>query len=143
MPHVRNAEHIALVSHGLYIDALVAALLKRDSSGIAPTREYTGMKNTAWARVVIKVQACRALRMGHQYISLTKTLPLWSYLIVTDFSHADHLVSLNSNTCGTGKIAYDQRQREIRVSFSGTTKAVATEHCESNVLDGVDGKAKN
>jgi len=62
IPHVRSAarvghaEHIALVSHGLFIGALIAALLKMNSSGVASTRKYTGMQNTAWARVVIELQ---------------------------------------------------------------------------------------
>lgn len=41
---------------------------------------------------------------------------------------------------GTGRIAYDPKQRDIRAFFSGATKAVATEHCESNALNGIDGK---
>ena len=62
IPHVRSAvreghaEHIALVSHGLFIGALIAALLKKDSSGVSSTREYTGMQNTAWARMIIDLQ---------------------------------------------------------------------------------------
>lgn len=62
MPHVWSAaragraEHIVLVSHGICIGALLAALLKRDSGGVGFTREYTGMQNTAWARVIIKLQ---------------------------------------------------------------------------------------
>ncbi|KAG1741826.1 phosphoglycerate mutase-like protein [Suillus paluster] len=145
MPHLRSAsragraEHIALVSHGLYIGALITALLKRDSSGVSPTREYIGMQNTAWARVVIKVQGV-ADGTPIDFVD-EHTPPL--VIIATDFGRADHLVTLKPNVGGTGKIAYDPKQRDIRAFFSGATKAVDTEHCESNALDGVDGEVKN
>jgi len=78
----------------------------------------------------------------------------------TDFGRADHLVTVvrslilsiiwlpllssqKPNSGGTGKIAYDPKQRDIRAFFSGATKAFTTEHCESNALDGVDGELKH
>jgi len=136
MPHVRSAaragraEHIALVSHGLCIGALIAALLKTDSSGV------TGMQNTAWARVIIKLQG--AVDETPMSLADEETLPL--IVEMTDFGRMDHLFTLKSNAGGTGKIAYDPKQRDIRAFFSGATTAVATEHCESNALDGIDGK---
>ncbi|KAG1746922.1 phosphoglycerate mutase [Suillus lakei] len=145
MPHVRSAaragraEHIALVSHGLCIGALICALLK-DSGDVAPTREYTGMQNTAWARVVIEIQGVA---------DDTPMIPLADEdrppLIVTatDFGRADHLVKLKPNAGGTGKIAYDPRQRDIRVFFSGAMQAVATEHRESNARDETNGEVQN
>jgi hypothetical protein len=76
----------------------------------------------------------------------------------TDFGRADHLLTLvrspifnitvhflycplqKLNAGGTGKIAYDPKQRDIRAFFSGATTAVAIEHCEKNTLDRIDGK---
>lgn len=145
VPHVRSAaragraEHIALVSHGLCIGALIRALLKRDSSRVAPTREYTGMQNTAWARVVINMQG---FADGTPIdFADEDTHPL----IVTamDFGRADHLVKLKINAGGTGKIAYDPKQRDIRAFFSGAANTVATEQSESNAQGGIDGEAKN
>jgi hypothetical protein len=47
------------------------------------------------------------------------------------------------NAGGTGKIAYDPKQRDIRAFFSGAANTVATEQCESNAQGGIDGEAKN
>jgi hypothetical protein len=47
------------------------------------------------------------------------------------------------NAGGTGKIAYDLKQRDIRAFFSGVAKTAATEHCESDARDGIDGETKN
>ncbi|KAG1852444.1 histidine phosphatase superfamily [Suillus subalutaceus] len=145
MPHVRSAaragraEHIALVSHGLCIGALIFALLKRDSRNVTPTREYTGMQNTAWARVVIKMQDVAE----DTPIDLTDedTLPL--IVTMMDFGRADHLVKLKFNAGGTGKIAYDPKQQDIRAFFSGAAKTVVTKHYESDARNGIDGETKN
>jgi hypothetical protein len=47
------------------------------------------------------------------------------------------------NAGGTGKIAYDPKQRDIRAFFSGAAKTIAVEHCESDTRGGIDGEAKN
>lgn len=47
------------------------------------------------------------------------------------------------NAGGTGKIAYDPKQRDIRAFFSGAANTVATEQSESNAQGGIDGEAKN
>jgi len=47
--------HIAVVSHGLCINELIAALLKRNDGG-SPTRDYRGLQNTAWTRVTVQVK---------------------------------------------------------------------------------------
>ncbi|KAG2125013.1 phosphoglycerate mutase-like protein [Suillus bovinus] len=145
MPHVRSAvqagraEHIALVSHGLCIRALICALLKRDSRNVAPTRGYTGMQNTAWARVIIKMQD---VSDGTSMDLIDEdTHPL--IVTVMDFGRADHLTKLKLNAGGTGKIAYDPKQRDIRAFFSGAAKNVITEHCESDARDEIDVKTKD
>ncbi|KAG1809817.1 phosphoglycerate mutase-like protein [Suillus plorans] len=140
MPHVRSAmrarraEHIALVSHGLCIRALICALLERDSRKITPSRGYTGMQNTAWARVIIEMQDVAdgiPLEITDEDNSLIVT--------VTDFGRTDHLVKLKPNAGGTGKIAYDPKQRDIRAFFDG---AANTKDCESDALDGNNREAK-
>lgn len=127
MPHVRSAaragraEHIALVSHGICIGALIRALLKRDSRNVVSMREYTGMQNTAWARVVIKMQDVA----DGTAINLADTHSL--IVTVMDFGRVDHLVKLKLNAGGIGKIAYDPKQRDIRTFFTGVAKSVSTE----------------
>lgn len=140
MPHVRSAmrarraEHIALVSHGLCIRALIRALLERDSRNITPSRGYTGMQNTAWARVIIEI---RDVGDGTPLEITDEDNPL--IVTVTDFGRTDHLVKLKPNAGGTGKIAYDPKQRDIRTFFDG---AANTKDCESDALDGINREAK-
>ncbi|KAG2102590.1 histidine phosphatase superfamily [Suillus cothurnatus] len=133
MPHVHSAvragraEHIALVSHGLCIGALICALLKRDSSNVAPT---------PWARVVVKMQDIA----DGTPIDLTDEYTHPLIVTVMDFGRTDHLIKLKPNAGGTGKIAYDPKQRDIRAFFSGTAMTTATEHCESDARDGINGE---
>ena len=48
--------HIAIVSHGLCISELVAAVLRLDSSGCPEDGDkWTGLMNTAWTRVTIGI----------------------------------------------------------------------------------------
>jgi broad specificity phosphatase PhoE len=47
--------HIAIVSHGLCIGAIMVALVKMDASGTRPSGDYYGLLNTAWARVSVEV----------------------------------------------------------------------------------------
>ncbi|KAG1908754.1 phosphoglycerate mutase [Suillus fuscotomentosus] len=140
MPHVRSAmrarraEHIALVSHGLCIRALICALLERDSRNISPSRGYTGMQNTAWARAIIEMQD---VADGTPLEITDEDNPL--IVTVTDFGRTDHLAKLKPNAGGTGKIAYDPKQRDIRAFFDG---AANTKDCESDALDGINREAK-
>ena len=55
--------HVALVSHGLCISELVAALValdyERRSKGLeVPDRQYAGLSNTAWTRATIDLAVC-------------------------------------------------------------------------------------
>jgi broad specificity phosphatase PhoE len=54
LPHVANGDgaHIALASHGLCIAEAVAALVRLDPSA-DKTKNYRGLKNTAWAMVEV------------------------------------------------------------------------------------------
>lgn len=63
MPYILQAArsgergiHVAIVSHGLCISELIPALMKRDASGIHPSRGYRGLFNTAWSRVTVNVK---------------------------------------------------------------------------------------
>lgn len=70
VPIVRNAVkekkenvHVALVSHGLCISELVAAVVgldyERRSRGLeVPDGQYTGLVNTAWTRATIDLAVC-------------------------------------------------------------------------------------
>ena len=63
MPHVwelaktGKPERIALVSHGLCISELIAALVRRDhrASPDSAGKRWTGLLNTAWSRVEISI----------------------------------------------------------------------------------------
>lgn len=63
LPHVWNMarsgqdDRIALVSHGLCISELVAALVRRDSRALSDAhgKTWTGLQNTAWTRVGVNL----------------------------------------------------------------------------------------
>ena len=62
LPYVWDTErdrskntHVAVVSHGLCIGAIMVALVKMDASGAKPAGDYRGLHNTAWARVSVEV----------------------------------------------------------------------------------------
>jgi broad specificity phosphatase PhoE len=53
--------HIAIVSHGLCISELVPALLDLSASpGEDGSKRYSGLRNTAWTRVVVDVKVRRS-----------------------------------------------------------------------------------
>ncbi|KAJ8523187.1 hypothetical protein ONZ45_g321 [Pleurotus djamor] len=57
--HARSREeeeaHVAISSHGIFINEAVALLLRMDGSGRQhPAERYRGLLNTAWAQVVVK-----------------------------------------------------------------------------------------
>ena len=62
LPHVSQAAkegktgiHIAIVSHGLCISALISELLKMSAKQSGATN-YRGLWNTAWTRVVVDIE---------------------------------------------------------------------------------------
>ncbi|KAG2354571.1 histidine phosphatase superfamily [Suillus spraguei] len=111
------------------VDEVIMPHVRSAGRNAVPMREYAGMQNTAWARVVIKMQA------NGTAMNLTNVRPL--IVRVMDFGRADHLVKLKLNAGGTGKIAYDPKQRDIRAFFNGAAKSVATKHCENDLRDGI------
>ena len=50
--------HIAIASHGLAISEVVAALIRLDPSSDR-SKSYKGLRNTAWARVEMKLRVRR------------------------------------------------------------------------------------
>ena len=67
MPHVWDViqsgrdDRIALVSHGLCISELVAALLRKDErvATDAHGKKWTGLRNTAWTRVKVTTRVSK------------------------------------------------------------------------------------
>lgn len=59
LPHLSESEskevHVAIASHGLCIGELVAALIRLDPEA-DKKKNYTGLMNTAWTRVEVKVR---------------------------------------------------------------------------------------
>ena len=67
MEEKKENVHVALVSHGLCISELVAAVLgldyERRSKGLeVPDRAYAGLLNTAWTRATIDLAVCAPCR---------------------------------------------------------------------------------
>lgn len=127
-------DHIALVSHGLCISEMVAALVKRNHEG-TPDTSYRGLRNTAWARVTVQVKGERA---GEVVCIDEDDPPL--LVKVTDFNRHEHISSVKRQKGGIGSSAYDPKQQKIRDFFGG--KAVkdpveALERSESNAEDEV------
>ncbi|KAI6130006.1 histidine phosphatase superfamily [Pisolithus thermaeus] len=140
LPHTLQAArlgtqdvHIALVSHGLCISEMVAALVKRNHEGV-PDTSYRGLRNTAWARVTIQVKGERAGEaMGFNEDECPPLL-----VKVTDFNRHDHINSIKRQKGGIGRSAYDPKQQDIRNFFGGTAvkdPVEALERSESNAAD--------
>lgn len=140
LPHVLQAArtgtqdvHIALVSHGLCISEMVAALVRRGQDE-APHTHYRGLLNTAWTRATV-----RAKRESTGEAMNTSEDDLPSLLVdVTDINRHEHISTVKRQKGGIGSSAYDPKQQDIRDFFGG--KAVkkpveALEHSESNALD--------
>ena len=63
MKEKKDDVNVALVSHGLCISELVAALLgldyeRRSNGEEVPDRAYAGLRNTAWTRATIGLAVC-------------------------------------------------------------------------------------
>lgn len=140
LPHALQAArngtqdvHIALVSHGLCISEMVAALVKRNHEG-TPDTSYRGLRNTAWARVTVQFKGERAGEaMG---LNEDDCPPL--LVKVTDFNRHEHINSVKRQKGGIGRSAYDPKQQGIRDFFGGAAikdPVEALECSESNAAD--------
>ncbi|KAH7885210.1 histidine phosphatase superfamily [Phlebopus sp. FC_14] len=135
LPHVREATksegqdvHIALVSHGLCISQLVAALVNRNDGG-APDADYRGLMNTAWTRVTVQV---KGPQLGE---TLVDNLPPL-IVKVTDVNRHEHIDGIKRQEGGIGSSAYDPKQQDIRGFFGGGAVkgfVQALENSESDV----------
>ncbi|KAF9645740.1 phosphoglycerate mutase-like protein [Thelephora ganbajun] len=108
--------HVALVSHGLCISEVVAAVValdyERRSKGLeVPDRQYAGLLNTAWTRVTINladVSETAVDENGFPALSVK----------VTDVNCHKHLEGLKRQK-GIGSQAHDPGQSDIRKFFGG------------------------
>ena len=107
-------EHIAVVSHGLCISELVAALMRKNAES-APQREYVGLLNTAWTRVVITVKGAN---QGEALEFTDDSLPPL-VIRVTHINQHEHIDKLVRQKGGIGSQAYDSKQKDIRAFFGG------------------------
>lgn len=106
--------HLAVVSHGLCISELVAALVRMDADGYGQGRDYRGLLNTAWTRVTIGVKGEDS---GSAPNTVDRSTPL--VVRVTHLNQHDHLAGLKRQKGGIGSTAYDPKQQDIRDFFGG------------------------
>ncbi|KAJ7784509.1 phosphoglycerate mutase-like protein [Mycena metata] len=119
IPYVREAAkegtddiHVAVVSHGIFIKEALRALTKYDRSLDLTVGDYQWLRNTAWTRVVVGFKDPHVV--GEPPVSIQ---PLRVHL--THFNECEHLASVKRQKSGTGREAYDGRQKDIR-GFFGT-----------------------
>lgn len=72
----QNVTHVAIVSHGLFLAELVAALVKRGGEESALAREYRGLWNTAWTRVTADLMV-GYLTMRHRLLTTAHPQEPW------------------------------------------------------------------
>lgn len=120
LPHVAQATqtdtqdvHLALVSHGLCISEMVAALLRKNQGRI-PHGDYRGLMNTAWHRVVVQV-------MGQNSVEVREVSEEKPALVVeiTAVNRHEHIDTLKRQKGGIGSSAHDPKQQDIRDFFGG------------------------
>ncbi|KAK0487687.1 phosphoglycerate mutase-like protein [Armillaria novae-zelandiae] len=106
---------VALISHGLFIKELIAAFVARDAQGETTDLYYKGLRNTAWARMTVEVQAPGRRKKT----VLDDHHPLKVRL--TDFDRKDHLKNVVRQQGGIGSSAHDPHQKDIRSFFAGAS----------------------
>ncbi|KAJ3503368.1 hypothetical protein NLJ89_g8470 [Agrocybe chaxingu] len=113
---------VAIVSHGLFIGELVAAIIRRDRDyrGEVDVRNLRGMKNTGWTRLAV------ALKFpAPNGIAVSPSTKLAFNVRVTDVNRHAHLSNLHRQKGGIGSLAHDPAQKDIR-SFLGGKQKPAT-----------------
>ncbi|TFK40819.1 histidine phosphatase superfamily [Crucibulum laeve] len=110
--------HVAVVSHGIFIPELIMALLKCGGEEVADIKNYRGMKNTAWSRVVVNV-----VKDEHGAAVVTQDGKPKLKVAVTSINRHEHLDKLVRQKGGIGRVAYDPGQKDIRAFFAGEGKA--------------------
>ncbi|KAJ3839643.1 phosphoglycerate mutase [Lentinula raphanica] len=121
IPHLKSEGdfHIALVSHGLCISELVAALLRLDPDSRRDV-SYKGLLNTAWTRVSVSVKDPAS--------DLEEGVPALN-VQVTHVNEAGHLDSLQVPPTSNGT-----ENTEARKFFAGAEVAEATQTDEKQKL---------
>ncbi|KAH8114735.1 histidine phosphatase superfamily [Phellopilus nigrolimitatus] len=123
MPYVRTSSrseensHLAIVSHGLCISELIAALVRKDRGeqvgGVVGN--YTGLMNTAWTRLSIEVIG---LKEG-QAVDADQPDPSPLRVKVIQHNQRSHLDGIKRQLGGIGSAAHDPAQKDIRAFFGG------------------------
>lgn len=143
-----SRQHVAVVSHGLFIGEAIFALLRiqQSGNGLARAGTYVGLRNTAWSRILVTAPVEHAAKIRLQGLNLSQD---WSEgypsdeqelpelrMQVIDTNNHEHLDNLVSNatyklsgsnvkSCfqrrqrGIGRIAHDEKQKDIRSFFGG------------------------
>ncbi|KDQ62327.1 hypothetical protein JAAARDRAFT_30223 [Jaapia argillacea MUCL 33604] len=167
IPHIRHSikhkqrgKHVAVVSHGLCISELIAALMRRQGrSGSGEIgNKYRGLMNTAWTRVVIDTTVdlggegngapeVEAEQNGDSGLAWPEGDIPPLIVRVTDVNRHEHIDTVKRQKGGIGSAAHDPKQQDIRAFFGGaaasgtsekdgvTAPVEAKEHAESNVRD--------
>jgi broad specificity phosphatase PhoE len=133
LPHVSQAAkegktgiHIAIVSHGLCISALISELLKMSARQGGAT-DYRGLWNTAWTRVVVDIEGAQE----GQPMDVDKEPPVL-VVRVTDVNRHSHIDNIKRQK-GIGSAAYDPRQEDIRAFFGGKSEASSASEGKAHV----------
>ncbi|KAF8158115.1 phosphoglycerate mutase-like protein [Crassisporium funariophilum] len=111
---------VAVVSHGIFIAELVAAMLRRrhPEPGFSfDVRNLRGMRNTGWTKVEMVFQPARNFE-GADAVSLPMTL---TTKILAVNRHT-HLLNLVRQKGGIGSMVYDPSQKKIGDFFAKPKK---------------------
>jgi len=124
LPHVwqtanegKTSIHVAVVSHGLCISQMISELLKM-SAKHDEERDYRGLLNTAWTRVVIDIEGAQE----GQPMAMDKERPLL-VIRVTDVNRHSHTNNIKRQKGGIGSAAYDPKQKDIMAFFGGKAES--------------------
>ncbi|KAJ7366916.1 histidine phosphatase superfamily [Mycena albidolilacea] len=108
-----NQVHVAVISHGLFIKEAIRALAKYDRTADLSACDYQWLRNTAWARVVVEM---KAFPKEEEPVFSPSNL-LLERVQLTHFNQCEHLATVTRQKGGTGREAYDKRQKDIRGFF--------------------------
>ncbi|KAJ7175911.1 phosphoglycerate mutase-like protein [Mycena filopes] len=108
--------HVAVVSHGIFIKEALRALAKYDHTLDLTVCDYRWLRNTAWARLTVGFK--HAVGDAQDNVN---DIPLRAHL--THFNECEHLASVKRQKIGTGREAYDGRQKDIRGFFGAKPSA--------------------
>ncbi|PVF98468.1 phosphoglycerate mutase-like protein [Serendipita vermifera] len=122
-PHVQEALksgehediHIVVVSHGLAISELVAALLRQSPIPPASGKSYTGLVNTGWTQLQIDIESISSDQPEERIVTR---------IFVKSVNNSPHLAIVRRQGGGIGSAAHDETQKSIRDYFGG--KATVT-----------------